>query len=114
MEIFPPASYLKKYTKFRTTTNRIKIAFSANRPLATHKSKMCEQNAIYLMKGQKNKICITNCWKSAKMPITVCKFSKIFRGNMPPDPPRIIFVSLFASNLTLPEKIRLKKVKIRC
>ena len=43
------------------------------------------------------------------MPITVCKFSKIFRGSMPPDPPRVIFVTLFALNLTLPEKIRLKK-----
>ena len=30
---------------------------------------------------------------------------------MPPDPPRIIFVSLFAWNLTLPEKIRLKMSK---
>ena len=43
------------------------------------------------------------------MPITVCNFSKNFRGSMPPDLPRIIFVSLLASNLTLPEKIRLKK-----
>ena len=48
------------------------------------------------------------------MPITVglCKFSKIVWGSMPPDPPRIIFVSLIASNLTLPEKIRFKNVKI--
>ena len=46
------------------------------------------------------------------MPITVCKFSKIFRGSMPPNPPRIIIVSLFASNLTLPQKMRLKTSKI--
>ena len=49
VEIFPP-TYLKKWIKFRTTTNRIEIAFSANRPLATHKSKTCEQNALCLMK----------------------------------------------------------------
>ena len=45
------------------------------------------------------------------MPITACKLSKFFRRSMPPDPPRIIFVSLFASNLTLPEKRRLNLSK---
>ena len=58
-----------------------------------------------------NKICVTNCLKSAKKSITVCKFSKIFRGSLPPDPSKIIFVSLFASNLTLPEKIPLSTLK---
>ena len=42
-----------------------------------------------------------------KMPIAACKFLKIFRESMPPTPSKIIFVSLFASNLTFPEKIRL-------
>ena len=28
------------------------------------------------------------------MTITVCKFSKIFRGSKPPDPPRIVFVTV--------------------
>ena len=32
--------------KFRTTTNRIKIAFGANKALATHKSKTCEQIVV--------------------------------------------------------------------
>ena len=36
MEIFPPTSDVKKWIKFRTTKNRIKVAFSANRPLAIH------------------------------------------------------------------------------
>ena len=43
------------------------------------------------------------------MTFAVCEFSKIFRGSMPPDAPRVILVFLFASNLTLPEKLRLKK-----
>ena len=34
---------------------------------------------------------------------------KNFPGERDPDPPRIILVSLFASNLTLPEKKTLKK-----
>ena len=50
MKTFPPTSSVKKWVKFRTTTNRIKFAFSANRPLATHIPKMCVQNAIYLVK----------------------------------------------------------------
>ena len=48
-------------------------------------------------------------FESTKTPITVCKFSKIFGGSKPPDPPRIIFVPQFASNLALPENIPLKK-----
>ena len=44
------------------------------------------------------------------MPITVQIF-KNFPGEHAPEPPRIIFVALFASNLTLPEKIRLKMSK---
>ena len=33
-----------------------------------------------------------NCSKSTLMAITVCKFSKIFRGSMPPDSPRVILL----------------------
>ena len=51
-KIVPPTFYVKKWKRFRTTTNRIKIAISANRPLVTHESKMCEQNAIYLGKSR--------------------------------------------------------------
>ena len=32
------------------------------------------------------------CSKRTKMAITVCKFSKLFRGSMPPDPPRAFFI----------------------
>ena len=39
-----------------------------------------------------------NYSKSTKMAITACKFSKIFQGSMPPDPPRAFLVSHLASN----------------
>ena len=47
-----------------------------------------KQNATYLVKDKlgPKKICVTNCSKRAKMPIAVCKFSKIFRESMPADP----------------------------
>ena len=47
-----------------------------------------------------NKICLNeNYLKSNKRAITACKFSKIFRGSLPPDPPRAFLVSQVASNL---------------
>ena len=50
-----------------------------------------------------------NYSKSTKIAITSCKFSKIFRGSMPPDPSRAFLVSQSASNLFCRKKIRLKK-----
>ena len=47
------------------------------------------------------------------MPITVAYviFQKLFGGACPQSPPRIILVSQFASNSTLPEKYALKMSK---
>ena len=46
------------------------------------------------IRGQNiNKIFLKIVQKALKRPITVCKFSKIFRGSMPPDPPRVVFVT---------------------
>ena len=43
--------------------------------------------------GQKTKQNLPkNCSKSSKMATSVCKCSKIFRGSMPPDPPRAFFI----------------------
>ena len=39
-----------------------------------------------------------NYLKSTKITITACKFSKIFWGSIPPDPPRAFRVSQSASN----------------
>ena len=35
-----------------------------------------------------------NCSKNTKMAITVRQISKISRGSMPPDPPKVVFVTL--------------------
>ena len=40
-----------------------------------------------------------NYAKSTKIAITACKFSKFFRGSMPPDPPRTFLVIQSASTL---------------
>ena len=90
---------MKKRIKFRTTTNRIKIAFSANNPLAKHKTKMCEQNAITKFALQIVRVAL-NLNAHYSMYIF-----KNFSGEHAPGSPKIIFVSLFASNFTLPEKI---------
>ena len=47
--------------------------------------------------GPKNKQNLPeNCLKSTKMAITLCRFSKNFRGSMPPKPPTAVFVTLVA------------------
>ena len=40
-----------------------------------------------------------NYSKSTKISISACKFSKFFRGSVPPDPPRAFFVSQSILNL---------------
>ena len=47
--------------------------------------------------------------KSTKMAITACKFSKIYRGSMPPDPLKP-FVFLNQLQISSAEKLRLKKM----
>ena len=39
-----------------------------------------------------NKLCLKIVRKAIKMAITVCKFSKIFRRSMSPDPPRVLLL----------------------
>ena len=51
-----------------------------------------------------------NYSKSTKIAITACNFSKIFRGSMPPDPPRALLVSQSASNLFCQKTIRLTEM----
>ena len=85
--------------------------------LSTHKSKMCEQNVSYLVKDLEleakklNRTCHKNCSKSSKMAITVSKFLKTFRGSIPPNPPRAIFLFLNLLQINFPEKNTLKKCK---
>ena len=85
--------------------------------LSTHKSKKCEQNVSYLVKDLEleakklNRICHKNCSKSSKMTITVSKFLKTYRGSIPPDPPRAIFLFLNSLQINFPEKNKLKKCK---
>ena len=85
--------------------------------LSTHKSKMCEQNVSYLVKDLEleakklNRICHKSCSKSSKLAITVSKFLKTFRGSIPPDPPRAIFLFLNLLQINFPEKNTLKKCK---
>ena len=45
------------------------------------------------------------------MAITVSKFLKTFRGSIPPDPPRAIFLFLNLLQINFPEKNTLKKCK---
>ena len=61
--------------KFRTT-NRIKLAFSANSPLATYKSKMCKQNAIIKFALQIVRI-------APKCPLQYVNFQKFSGGACP-------------------------------
>ena len=61
--------------------------------------KLCEQNASYLVKRLKleakniNKILPESYSKSTIMAITVRQFSKLFRGSMHLDPPKVVFVT---------------------
>ena len=63
------------------------MTFSANRPLATHKSKMCEQNAIYfgegLIRGKRTKFVLQIVLKALKCPLEY----KNFPGEHTPEPP---------------------------
>ena len=72
--------------------------------LSTHKWKMCEQNASYLVKKselgakQLNKINLQSCSKNTKMAIEASTFSKLFGKSMPPDLPKSIVFPQFAAN----------------
>ena len=65
---------------------------------------MYEQNALYFVKHSDleakkfNQNLPKNCSKSTEMATAVCKFSKIFWGSMPPDPPRAFFILNMLSN----------------
>ena len=49
------------------------------------------------IRGQKHKQNLPEDYsKSIKMAITVCLISKNFRGSIPPDPLKIVFVTLVA------------------
>ena len=59
------------------------------------------------------KFALTIVQKAPKWPFALCKFSKNFWGSMPQDPLEL-FSSSICDKLILPEKIRLKNVKICC
>ena len=97
VEIFPPTSYVKKWIKFRTTTNRIKVPFSANRPSAIHigLNRKCETiNAITyrlfgegLNRGKRTKFALQIVQKALNARYSsLSKFSKISRGACPRTP----------------------------
>ena len=77
-------------------------------------SNMCEQIASYLaalrirVKKLKQNL-PENYSKSTKIAITACKFSKIFRDRMSPDPPKAFLVSQSAWNLLCRKETRWKK-----
>ena len=86
----------KTFHFFEPLHNNVGLCLSCLKPA---ESKLCEQNASYLVRhsklGPKNMTNFpygTNCSKSTKMAIAVCKFSKIFRGSMPSDSPKVVFV----------------------
>ena len=89
--ISPPAIFNVVFDEYSFSI--ILNLFDNNDPyaLGTHKSKMFEQNASYMVENSElgakklNKICLKNCSKSIKIAIKTSKFSKIFRGSMPPD-----------------------------
>ena len=65
---------------------------------------------VLKVRGQKYEQTVSeNCSKSAKMSITVCKFSKIFRGSMPSDPLES-FLLLKLLEINCREKTELEKV----
>ena len=76
---------------------------------------MCAQNASYLAKhsesGSKNlnRFCLKIIQKAVKPAITACKFSKIFRGSMPPDRPKAFLVFQSASKQFCQKKCARKK-----
>ena len=84
--------------------------------LSTHNGNV--RTKCFILSGQALRIRVKmfqpnlhkNYSKSSKLAITACKFSKIFRGNMSPDPPRAYLVSQSALNLFCRKKIRLKKM----
>ena len=45
-----------------------------------------------------NTICHKTCSRSTKLAIIECKFSKIFRESMPPDPPKTVTVLILLQN----------------
>ena len=45
------------------------------------------------------------------MAIAMCKFSKLFRGRMPPDPTKAVSISQFASKCTYQKEEHLKKCR---
>ena len=83
--------------------------------LSTHNRKCVKQNASYLAKNSElgsNKFeqnLSKNYSKSTKIAITACKFSKIFRESIPPDPPRAFSCFSISFKFVLSKKIRLKK-----
>ena len=58
-----------------------------------------------------NTICLKTCSRSTK--IIECKFSKIFRESMPPDPPKIVTVLILLQTNSA-GKSTLKNVKLWC
>ena len=77
--------------------------------LSTHNRKCMNKKCTIFgetlrFRGKKSKQNLTkNFLESAKMVSTVCKFSKVFRGSMPPHPPRAFFSSIY-NEMILPEK----------
>ena len=107
--ILPPAIFKNAFDIYNFSA--ISNLFDSNKPYAisTHNRKciiFVEALRIRVKKFKQN--LPENYSKSTKIAISACKFSKIFRGSMPPDPP-IAFVSQSASNLFCRKKIRLKK-----
>ena len=65
-----------------------------------------------LIRGKRTKFALQIVQKALKCPLQYVKFQEFSGGaGMPLNRPKIIFVTLFASNLTLPEKTRLKTSK---
>ena len=72
------------------------------------------QFAEGLISCRKTKFALQIVRKALKCLLQYVNFQKSSGGAYAPEPPRIIFDYLFASNLTLPEKRRLKNVKLWC
>ena len=87
----PPAIFKHVFNEYNfSKISTFSIAMSLNYAQSTHNRK-CTKCIIfgetlgYRSKKFKQNL-PKNCLKSIKMTTTVCKFSKILRGSMPPDP----------------------------
>ena len=109
----------------RSAKEHIPLKFQLYSSFKTQRRNDCTKSGSrvltfpYLVKTSKlraknsNAICLKICSRSTKMAIIECKFSKIFRENVPPHPPKTVTV-LILLQTNSGGKSTLKNVKLWC